>query len=233
MSEPFTPVLDRQAFFDEQSRAYKARDHIGPTARYRRIWKTRPEALDQGREGMCVAFACAGMLAATPIQHDVSNESARMLFRKIKEVDEREGRHFESGATVLAGMKALQELRLFGRYVWNFGIGDTIDWIIRRGPVIFGINWYEGLSRPDDKGLMRISGAKVGGHAILGNGFWPKHPDFGDVVVLTNSWGKRWGANGHGFLPVEELDKLLQEDGESVSPLEVPLRRLSPNGDSE
>jgi hypothetical protein len=224
------PILDRHPFLDERSKRpeYRARTLIGPTARYRRIWRVRPEPLNQGREGACVGFACAGLLAATPIQHIVSDASALSLYRKAREVDEEEGRHYSSGATILAGVKACHRLGLYKRYVWNFGIDDTIDWIVRRGPVILGIPWYESMYETDKDGLIEISGELAGYHGILANGYWPKHPLFGDTLVLTNSWGSGYGLRGKGFLPIPSADKLLQHEGsESVAPTEYPPRRTA------
>jgi hypothetical protein len=220
------PILNRIPFFDERSKRpeFRARNLIGATARYRRIWTPRYEPLDQGREGACVGFACAGELAATPIKHIVSNESALLLYRKAQEVDRKAGRWYSEGATVLAGMQGCRENGLFGKYVWNFGIDDTIDWIVRKGPVILGINWYYDMYSPSKNGLISVGGGIAGGHAILANGYWPLHPEFGDVLVLTNSWGKDWGVNGRGFLRIADADRLLREDGESVAPTDLPQK---------
>lgn len=222
--------VDRRVFFDLKSKnpEYRARNLVGPTARFRRIWKPRHVPLNQGSDGSCVGFACATLLAATPIRHIVSNASAYSLYRRAVAVDEREGRNFEYGASILGGMKACKELGLFSKYVWNFGIDDTIDWIIRRGPVILGINWYDKFDNTNSNGLMTYDPIEVpvGGHAIVANGYWPAHPDFGDVVIVTNSFGLDWGYRGRGFVPINTLDALLQAQGESVAPTELPPRRI-------
>jgi hypothetical protein len=223
------PILDRHPYFDPESRSpeYRARSLIGPTARYRRIWRVRVDPLDQGREGACVGFACAGLLAATPIRHTVSNASALSLYRKAREVDEEEGRYYSSGATVLAGMKACHRLGLYKKYVWNFGIDDTIDWIVRKGPVILGIDWHVSMYDPEPSGLIKVEGDIAGGHAIMANGYWPNHPEFGDCLILTNSWGPDWGVRGKGFLPIDSAAHLHNQGGESVAPTEYPPRRTA------
>lgn len=231
MIETANPLVDRQVFFDPRSKnpEYKARNLVGPTARFRRIWKSRSEPLMQSeQDGACVGFACATLLAATPIKHIVSNASAYSLFQRAVAVDEREGRNFEYGATILAGMKACKELGLFRKYVWNFGIEDTIDWIIRRGPVILGINWDEGFNHANSENpLLEPIGEITGGHALVATGFWPSHPSYGDVLVLTNSFGPNWGNRGRAFLPIEVATQLLAENGESVAPTELPPRRTA------
>jgi C1A family cysteine protease len=60
----------------------------------------------------------------------------------------------------------------------------------------------------------------------MANGFWPAHPHFGDVLVLTNSWGKTWGINGRAYLPVEDAVRLLSEDGEVAAPTDYPARAI-------
>ena len=223
MTTPNRPVLDVHFHKDPQSRAFASRSLLPATARFKRVWTTRRIPLDQGREGACVGFSCAGELAAKPAAYDVTNETALKIYDAARAVDRSEGRNYDSGATVLAGMKACQRAKYFSKYVWCFGIDDTINWIVRRGPVVLGINWYEGMFEPNPEGLLRISGGIAGGHAILANGFWPAHPKFGDVLVLTNSWGRDWGLNGRCYLPVEDATRLLSEDGEVAAPTDFPV----------
>lgn len=200
--------------FDRDSRDYGARELIGPTAKYRRIWKTRFEPLQQSEGDLSVGFAGASLLSTAPIRHIVSNESARIL-----------NAHSGSGS-VLELMKACKKLGFFDRYVWNFGLDDTIDWIVRQGPVILGVNWYESMLRPEDNGFLDVMGEVVGRHAIMANGYWPNHSKFGDVLVVTNSWGTDWGYRGVGFIPLSGVDRLLSENGESTGAFEIHPRRV-------
>lgn len=218
------PVLDLQFHKDPRSRGFAAREVVGATARFKRVWTTRKEGpLDQGREGACVGFSCAGELAAKPAAYPVTDETAQKIYEAARAVDHAEGRDYSEGATTLAGMKACSNARYFQKYLWCFGIDDTINWIVRRGPVVLGINWYEGMDRPSPQGLIRVTGSIRGGHAIMANGFWPAHPQFGDVLVLTNSWGKDWGLSGRAYLPIEDSSRLLKEDGEVAAPTDFPI----------
>src|SRR5690348_16115630 len=221
------PILDLQFHKDPRSRNFAARSIVPSTARFKRVWSSRKEGpLDQGQEGACVGFSCAGELAAKPAAYDVDNSTALKIYEAARAVDSSEGRNFSSGATVLAGMKACQRANYFSKYVWCFGLDDTINWIVRRGPVVLGINWYSGMFKPDRDGLLRVSGSIAGGHAILANGFWPAHPKFGDVLVLTNSWGSDWGLNGRCFIPVEDVRRLLSEDGEVAAPTDFTVHAI-------
>jgi len=100
-------------------------------------------------------------------------------------------------------------------YRWAFGINDVIDTLIVKGPVVLGINWHEDMYETQPDGLVTVGGRLVGGHAILAHGFWPGHPQHGDVIVWTNSWGPSYGRNGTGYIRVADLDRLLQNNGEA------------------
>ena len=225
-SEPFRPKVDVHFFKDPRSRAYGTREIVGRTARFKRVWTTRSEPLDQGLEGECVGFSIAGELAAKPYAYTVDNRTGRKIFAWAREFDRLEGRYFTEGATLLAGAKAIRKAGAVYKFGWNFGIDDTINWIVRRGPVVLGINWYESMYETTPQGLVMADGQIAGGHAIMANGFWPAHPVFGDVLVLTNSRGSGWGINGRGYLPVETANRLLKEDGESLALVDVPVRPI-------
>lgn len=211
------PVLDRIPFFDERSREHPVRGVIQPTARYKRIWTARFDALDQGSEGACVGFACATELAAAPIRWVVDNSVGTRIYKAAEMVDASEGRNYPSGATVLAGMKAGTQLKYFDKYVWGFSLDDLIDGVIRKGPALIGSNWYTGMDNPKN-GMLDASGTIRGGHCFMVNGYWPAHPDFGDVLVMTNTWGPKWGIRGRAYISLPGMQKLLSEQGEVVFP---------------
>ena len=66
-------------------------------------------------------------------------------------------------------------------------------------------------------GFLNVTGPIVGGHAILVRAVSIKR----QAVLLHNSWGPGWGANGTAWLRFADLDRLLAEDGECC----VPTRR--------
>jgi hypothetical protein len=221
------PILDLQFHKDPRSRSFAARDEVARTARFKRVWTARRDGpLDQGREGACVGFSCATELAAKPAAFEVTNQTAMKIYNAARDFDASEGRNYPDGATVIAGLQVCRRANYFSKFVWCFGIDDSINWVVRKGPTIWGINWYDGMYDPDADGLLRVGGSIVGGHAIMCNGFWPAHPKFGDVLVFTNSWGKSWGINGRAYLPVEDAIRLLSEDGEVAAPTDFPARAI-------
>jgi hypothetical protein len=219
------PILDRIPHFDERSRQFPVRSLFEGKflAPRKRVWRPTLEPLDQGSEGACVGFAWAGELGATPIQHTVDDDYARVLYAQARTQDRAMGNYWPEGASVLAGAKAAQARGLISRYHWAFGILDVRDTIIRKGPVVLGVNWYESMYYPEPMPstgmpLVRVEGSVIGGHAILCNGYIPNHREYGDVYVLRNSWGPGWGVNGSAVIRSADLIRLLAENGEACIP---------------
>lgn len=219
----FRPKLDRIARFDDRSRGYAIRPFLGPSIeRKKTIWDIpKPLPLNQGREGACVGFGWSGELAVGPIHNPADNGYAMALYADARAQDRRDGVDYTSGATVLAGAKVAKNRGLISGYRWAFGTADVIDTICSKGPVVLGTNWYDGMYETDRGGLLRVSGPLVGGHCWLGIGYWPAHPQFGDCIVLLNSWGPKFGLGGTAFLRVMELDYLLKQDGEACIANEI------------
>jgi hypothetical protein len=90
------------------------------------------------------------------------------------------------------------------------------------GPVITGVNWYEGFDNPDASGNVSISGSVRGGH------------EFEIVAVdvdakrfrAPNSWGDRWGDGGYFQFSYADYERLLSEDGDATQ--FVPITAPSP-----
>lgn len=219
------PILDRKPHFDERSRNFAVsslfREEIRPR---KRVWTARKTPLDQGSEGRCVVFGWGGELACTPYKYEVSDRWCNQEWPHVQLEDRKMGNNWADGASVLAGAKAMQTDKKVRYYAWAFGIDDVIQTLMRKGPVVLGINWYDSMYYTNKDGFVDVSGPLVGGHCILANGFIPNYQGVGDVVVWTNSWGPSYGVNGRGFIRVSDLDRLLQEDGEACIPTDLPVR---------
>jgi hypothetical protein len=170
--------------------------------------------LDQGQEGACVGFAWSHDIAARPKVHTVTYQDAEAVYNRAKQIDEWPGESYE-GTSVLAGAKAVQELHLLGEYRWAFSMNDVALAVGHHGPAVLGIWWYEGMWDPDDAGLVHATGEKVGGHAILCNGVNVTRRLF----RLHNSWGNQWGRNGDCYVSFEDMDRLLNDEGEACVPV--------------
>lgn len=225
-------VVDRLVEFDEKSRGFRAVEGIEDRPFRSYTWSCDVYN-DQGREGACVGFGWTHELAARPKVIRKDSDFALQIYHRAQEID---GYDFESGTTVLAGVKAIQEILshdgkpLIQEYRWAFGIQDVLRVIGYRGPVVLGINWYYNMYEPDEKGFISASGEIVGGHCILAKGVkivkvlpdvsahWENIDLDKSYVRLHNSWGTGYGLGGDALISVRDLAKLLDEDGEAVIP---------------
>lgn len=225
-------VVDRKVQFDEKSRAFGAVEGIEDRPFRSYTWSCDVYN-DQGSEGACVGFGWTHELAARPKVIRKDADFALAIYHRAQELD---GYDWESGTSVLAGVKAVQEILnhngkpLIQEYRWAFGTADVLRVIGYKGPVVLGINWYYNMYEPDARGFISASGEIVGGHCILANGVkivrldntlpatWENLDLDNSYVRLHNSWGTGYGIGGDAFISVRDLDKLLNEDGEAVIP---------------
>lgn len=216
-----TVKFGRLVQFDERSRGYPIRSILRGEPRKPRSYTWRcTEYLDQKAEGACVGFSIAHELIARPAEvTGITAVQARAIYKRAQKLDQWPGENYE-GTSVLAGMKAMQELHpgKVGEYRWAFGLSDVLRTVSYYGPVVLGIPWYEGMTSPTADGVIRATGQVLGGHAILCNGVSVKT----NMVRLHNSWGVDWGKGGDCFLSFKDLEKLLYEDGEAC----VPEKRI-------
>ncbi len=209
--------LGRLPSFDPRSREYPIRtllDRDGETLPRSYTWSCQPH-LNQGDVGACVGFGWSHELAARPKEVvGVTNSSALDLYYAAQKVDEFPGEAYE-GTSVLAGAKVVKSEGFMPEYRWAFGLNDVILTLGYKGPVVLGINWYDGMFTPDVGGVIHPTGSIAGGHCILANGVSVKHR----IVRLHNSWGLDWGIFGDCFMTWDGLDRLLHEGGEACVPV--------------
>jgi hypothetical protein len=223
-----TRVLDRKKFFDPRSRAFGIAATTEPLPPIvKKTWGYPKGRLDQGAEGHCVGFGWSNELAGDPVRiGPVDDAFAHAMFYAAQTEDRKMGNNWSDGASVLAGAKAVKSLGYIEEYRWAFGIDEVLH-ALMTGPVVLGVDWYDGMYETDKRGLVNVSGSVVGGHCITSFGFIPKMR-FGlkriDVVPWVQSWGLGYGRRGIGYLPVEQLATLLSAGGEAC----VPVHRLRP-----
>ncbi len=204
--------------FDDRSRNYGVAEVISDRfeiVHATKVWDIpdKDVPLNQGREGACAGFSLSTELAASPVNVDVNNAFAMELYQAARRIDAAAGRHWESGASILAGVLALKnDYKLITEFRWAFGIEQVIDAIIAKGPVVLGVNWYFDMYRPNANNVIEVSGELKGRHAITAIGYL--HKD-GGYLALMNTWGSTYGANGVGYLKVADSARLLADDGEA------------------
>lgn len=231
-------TFDWKPRFDEKSRNYSIRGLMRTAPKRKtKLWVVGP-ILDQGGEGACVGFGWTAKVLSEPFWFNLKtlpktvpskpDNFALYAYNSAKKVDEYPGEDYE-GTSVLAGAKVMQNLGIVKSYSWAFSVDEVIDGIISKGPVVLGINWYEGMYEAPN-GVLTVSGAHVGGHCITAVGYRVASPTFGgeDSIILQNSWGVSWGLQGLAEIRVSELAKLFAEQGEACLPLRTAYRRAKP-----
>ena len=229
MNDKIERTLDWRPELDERSKLYPIRTFF-PSVQNKTftLWR-HGEILDQGSEGACVGFGWTAEALAGPVHVDLKdvpanapkepNKFAYYVYREAQKVDQWPGEDYE-GTSVLAGAKIMSRYGVIHQYRWAFGINDVIGALMSQGPVVLGINWYNGMYEAPN-GRLEVFGNHVGGHAILAIGYNPSSQVFGgkETIILQNSWGKAWGIDGIAEITVEDLNKLLREGGEACVPL--------------
>jgi len=221
--------LDRLQEFDERSREFNIRSFITGDLKTK-TWQCKAW-LDQGWEGACVGFSWSHA-ASSYTQHTrgITDKFAEeKVYWEAQKIDPWPGGAYPGGAphndgtSVLAGAKIMRQYGFIDTYRWAFNIDDVLLTLSNHGVVVIGIWWKDSMFHPKPNGLLDISGSNSGGHAILVRGHSLKRRFAGEgeqhVVRLRNSWGRSWGVDGDCFLKVEDLETLLNDDGEACIPV--------------
>lgn len=216
------PRTDRLPHYDPESRKWKIRTLLEqqevpltmPTTG--RTWPLlRKTRLDQLKEGACVGFTGAHDMQALPGRvPDVTNETARWIYKEAQKIDPWAGEAYE-GTAVLAGLQILRRIGAIKEFRWGgAGSGDVfLDLTLalrHEGPGIAGLKWFSNCMNVDKNGYIHPTGSEVGGHAILIRGMSISKRYF----ILSNSWGLDWGIFGDCKVSFDEMGPWLEDDGE-------------------
>jgi hypothetical protein len=225
-----TPALDWRPNHDERSLGFGVRERLTGSAPLTNVLLSTGPALDQGAEGACVGFGTADagnvlrLLARPGTRELLGDTDATELYRLAQKLDQVPGESYE-GTSVLGGMKAGQQSGLWGGYLWAFGTKDIAQALLhRRGPVVIGIPWFDGMYETGPRGVVRVGGALVGGHclAVVGLQLTGPNGEPGVHFIWQNSWGPSYGDEGLGYIANRDLVGLLRQQGEAAIPTAAP-----------
>jgi len=233
--------------WDARNLRYRTADRLAAEPERKRRtkpWKPGP-TLDQGRTGACTAFGTRHAYNATPHGHKASEWIQPYdLYRKIVLADGwAENDHeatgaiegMQSGSSVLAACQVMRDLKVIDGYSWfdsSETAADFITWTEGSGLVI-GTDWHQGMSEPDQGGVVRPSGRLLGGHLY----FLTWYDASRGAFLMQQSWGT-WGIahpwypaacpTGFAWLLGEDLNMLIQQrQGELAAWVEKRRRHLS------
>jgi hypothetical protein len=209
--------LGRHVEHDARSRAYgivRAPSQL-VSKRHRRYGGP----FNQGELGSCTGNAAAGAINTVGV-----HVTGRKLLREVEAVDlyslattldEFSGSYppDDTGSSGLAAAKAAKQRGFIKEYRHAFGIEQALE-ALMLGPVITGVDWYEGFDHPGERGLVEIAGQMRGGHEFEVIGLELRTPLDESVVECVNSWGTAWGERGRFRMTVSTWRRLLEADGD-------------------
>jgi hypothetical protein len=220
--------LGRHVNHDPRSLAYQVRaDVVLRTV----LWPRHIDVLDQGDLGSCTGNAATGALGTdplwdalqTPQRIKLDETEAVALYSAATALDPYAGTYppTDTGSDGVSVAKATQKAGLISGYLHATSIA-AMNTALQTGPVIVGVNWYEGFDSPDSTGLVKISGSVRGGHEfeVLG------YDVLTDTYTAVNSWGAGWGVLGRFRFTGATMTRLLAEDGDCTQLL--PLSASPP-----
>lgn len=214
------PSFGRLESPDERDKAYGFGLVIPaeyPKVIKRKMW-TPPGVLNQGQASRCVGYGWYGWAGCTPTRSVVDPVD---VYNRATTLDEWPGNEGDpnSGTSVRAGAKAIEQLGRMKAYLWAYSAKEVANWILRQGPVVIGVPWYQGMMQLSSEGYVIPSGSQVGGHCVLVYG--------ADTIIQTlyiqNSWGSAWGHVGKCKMTFDVLDNLLSDHGECCAAVERVL----------
>jgi len=180
-----------------------------------RNWYSRGWHGNQGSDSSCVGYGWSHWLHTSPFRQFLNPTG---IYKLAQYLDNWEGENY-FGTSVRAGAKVLSWLGAIGEYKWTLDANVITYHILTTGPVVIGVQWYEGMSYPNKDGVMSISGKLLGGHCVCVVGYNSKT----ELFTIKNSYGEEWGNNGYGYLLLEDLQTLLSRDGEACVGIETKL----------
>lgn len=167
-------------------------------------------------EGTCVLATALEVVRAEPILttqvstpdglFDLTYEwGKRELYYWAQAIDPYDGAawppaggKFAEGTDMISMAKMLKRWDLIGDFKRVTDFDQLLRWLSHGGPAFVGIPWFEPMYEPDEKGICRIVGVKVGYHAITYLGLDMEKK----TIPFQNHWHRpgieKWGIEIDG-----------------------------------
>ena len=206
-------------------------------------WKAQP-SLNQLETGTCVGHGTKHwMLAAPIIDRPEAGPSPYAIYRAVVLLDEWEQNDHEAttpddadlqfGTSVRAAMKWLKAQGYLKEYVRCYSATQVAVAVRTLTPVLVGTNWSGHMSLPSTEGVVRYQpNFVIGGHCYLVHWFDQAR----GLFLCQNSWGSTWGVDhpsqrslrgrrGFFYVPGEDFEGLVRDDGEAWTGVQTRRRR--------
>lgn len=217
MTDPKDRKLDCRIIHDPRSANFRMGAAMPDGQVKSRRWDCEYR-LDQGPNGMCVGFAGGHQIGASPLPQPVNYKMSVKYYEGAQKHDQWPGENYE-GSSVLGLMKYWKEQGIISEYRWCFTLGEITETLALVRPINVGSTWPSGCNKPDSTGRLSFSGESSGGHSVLFD-----EVDFElQRIWVLNSWNRRWGIDGRGWLSFEDVEKMIQSRASFAVPMENPL----------
>lgn len=163
----------------------------------------------------CVGFSGAHFGINLPTLTVYTAEDAHNFYYECKKIDGNPTG--EDGTTLRSLAKVFQNLGVINNYAFAGDLDSIKTWVLTKGPVIMGTIWTEGMMRPNEQGILDISGFILGGHAYIVNEWDVKE----GYVTILNSWGKNWGIDGRAYISIDDFKSIFLYGGEALAAVEI------------
>jgi C1A family cysteine protease len=194
-----------------------------------------PPVYDQGQLGSCTGNAIAGAMEYERDRQGLSDYTPSRLFVYYNERALEGTVSSDSGAVIRDGIKVVNSDGVCPETLWPYDIGmftvkpprrcfvaaetdkavqyeavqtlgDLKDAIASNLSVVFGFTVYESFESPAvaQSGVLPMPKpheTTVGGHAVVAVGY----DDATSQVIVRNSWGASWGAQGYFYMPYQYM----------------------------
>ena len=177
-------------------------------------WDFPGESLNQENSPHCVGFSMADFGINSPTNTMYTNQDGHDFYYLCKLVDGEPMQ--ENGSYVRSAGKVLKDEGKINAYAFAFTMDAIKWWLLNRGPLIAGTVWTENMFTPNEKNIIRPTGAIIGGHAYLLNEITED-----GYIGIQNSWGKDWGDNGKAYISIKDFEILFDYDGEVMTAVEL------------
>lgn len=210
----------------------KDRDYILDRAALRSIPRTqakrraRPwrigKILDQGSTSECTVYAMMQFLQSAPLMSDISGYKTTEIYKEAQKIDEWPGENYD-GTSERAVLKIMEKRGCIQEYLWVQDEDIAREYLMTRGPLLAGTDWFTGMEKADKQGFIYPTGQLRGGHEYFIRWYSAKR----DAYQIVNSWGPKWGdGTGKAWIKAEDFRYLLFHlNGDLVSPIERKVRR--------
>jgi hypothetical protein len=219
-----TARFGRIVSVDFRDRQYLLRPKLAArSTRTSRYWSPST-VLDQGDTPQCVSYAGEAFLKSGPVLN-LQYKIPQNLYDQCQSVDEWAVTPHD-GTSVRALFKILQSHGYVTEYNWAFDIDTVVQFVLERGPVVFGTDWYDSQYDVVSRDFIQISdnAQVVGGHAYLicGVNTIMGCPDGSTGALrMQNSWASDWGDYGQAWMSLRDATRLLKDWGEAATSAEL------------